>query len=107
MQLLKYSVPFLTLAISFFSYADSNNPYSDETYKLYCDRIASDMRVNLRALESLNKNAPVQAIDAIIWLEQALKMDQLALKNLSEKSSCTTENVKNILREVSAYNFHS
>jgi hypothetical protein len=82
MHLINHILTFLVLTTSAFSYADNCNCLqSDDAYQLYCDRIASDMRVNLRALESLDKNAPIQAKDAITWLEQALKMDEIALKN--------------------------
>lgn len=76
---------------------------SDEVYELYCNQIASGMRVKLHALDSLRRNAKEQAVDAITWLEETIKTDQVTLKAVSEKKACRTNNVKSASQQAEEY----
>ena len=76
---------------------------SDEVYELYCNELASNMRVKLRSLDSLKEHAKEPAKEAIGWLESSVKTDQVSIGALVAKPACNTKNVKNAMQDADRY----
>jgi hypothetical protein len=78
---------------------------SGDVYEIYCNEIASGSNVKLKVVENLKAKQLKENKEAIQWLEQSIFLDKLSLEQMTTRSACNTEHVRNVLVKMQAYTF--